>query len=420
MSAHPIRIDDRATVRPPRPSTTIRPLRRPSSLRTWLLLAPLLAFLAFGFVIPLLRMAQLSVYDPTLRDLLPATAHALAAWDRGDLPGDAVYNMLAQDMIAAREAQSIGIVATRLNTEISGIRSVVLRTARQLGALDASAAKDWFVGQDPLWGAHGTWQAIARLTQTINAAHYVAALDLRYDEQGAIRQQEPDRRIHRALFLRTLGIGATVTVLCILLGYPVAFLLTTVRAPLRNYLFLLVLLPFWTSLLVRTTAWIVLLQSQGVVNDALVGLGIISNAHRMSLIYNMTGTVVTMTHILLPFFILPLYSVMSSIPPSYMRAALSLGARPAFAFRRVYLPCTLPGVTAGALLVFILAIGYYVTPALVGGQSGQMISNVIAFHMQSSLNWGLASALGVLLLGIVGALFILYDQLVGLGRVRLG
>jgi len=414
MAATAASVDRRSMMGTPRPLGVRRPALHPSSLRSWLLLAPLLIFLSLGFLIPLLRMVQLSVYDPTLRNLLPATAPAITSWSGEALPGDPVYRALAQDLKAATEAQTIGIVATRLNTEISGIRSVVMRTARRLDGLATAAPRDWFTAQDPQWADIGTWRAIARLTQAITPSHYLAALDLTYDENGALAQREPNRRIHRALFLRTLAISAVVTLLCILLGYPVACVLTTVRPALRSYLFLLVLLPFWTSLLVRTTAWIVLLQSQGVINDALVGLGLIANDGRMSLIYNMTGTIVTMTHILLPFFILPLYSVMASIPPSYMQAALSLGARPAFAFRRVYLPCTLPGVTAGGLLVFILAIGYYVTPALVGGQSGQMISNVIAFHMQSSLNWGLASALGVLLFALIGVFFVLYSRLAGL------
>ncbi|MCY3777514.1 MAG: ABC transporter permease, partial [Candidatus Aminicenantes bacterium] len=187
-----------------------------------------------------------------------------------------------------------------------------------------------------------------------------------------------------------------------------------------NLLLLLVLVPFWTSLLVRTTSWIVLLQTEGVVNDLLVALGLIADENRISMIYNMTGTVVAMTHVLLPFMVLPIYSVMRTIPPLYMSAAASLGASFPQAFRRVYWPQTLPGVGAGSLLVFILSIGYYITPALVGGQSGQLISNMIAYHMQQSLNWGLAAALGSILLGCVVALYLLYDRVVGIDRMRLG
>ena len=183
---------------------------------------------------------------------------------------------------------------------------------------------------------------------------------------------------------------------------------------------ILVLLPFWTSLLVRTTSWIVLLQSQGVVNDVAVASGIIDDSSRLQMIYNQTGTIIAMTHILLPFTILPLYSVMRPIDPSYVRAARSLGASSWTAFRRVYLPQTVPGIGAGALLVFILAVGYYITPALVGGSDGQLISNLIAFHMLSSFNWSLAAALATLLLAGILLLYWLYDRLVGLDNLKLG
>ncbi len=168
---------------------------------------------------------------------------------------------------------------------------------------------------------------------------------------------------------------------------------------------ILVLLPFWTSLLVRTSSWIVLLQQNGVINDVLVAIGLVSNDNRLQMMFNAIGTVIAMTHILLPFMILPLYSVMKTIPPSYVRAAKSLGATDWTAFWRVYFPQSVPGIGAGAILVFILAIGYYITPELVGGTSGIFISNRIAYHISSSLNWGLAAALGVILLTAVhGAL----------------
>ena len=183
---------------------------------------------------------------------------------------------------------------------------------------------------------------------------------------------------------------------------------------------ILVLLPFWTSLLVRTSAWIVILGKNGVLNDLLVFLAIVGDEGRLEMMFNRIGVVVAMTHILLPFMILPLYSVMKTISPSYTRAARSLGATPITAFIRVYMPQTVPGVGAGSILVFIVAVGYYITPALIGGQSGQMISNLIAYHMQSSLNWGLAAALGALLLMGVLALYWLYNKVVGIDNMKLG
>jgi putative spermidine/putrescine transport system permease protein len=183
---------------------------------------------------------------------------------------------------------------------------------------------------------------------------------------------------------------------------------------------IMVLLPFWTSLLVRTSAWIALLQREGVINDFLVSLGLIDDAGRLAMIHNQTGTIIAMTHILLPFMILPLFSVMKTISPSYVRAARSMGATPFTAFRRVYFPNTIPGIGAGGILVFILAIGYYITPALVGGTDGTLISNFIAYHISSSLNWGLAAALGTILLLLVLALYILYDKVVGIDNMKLG
>jgi putative spermidine/putrescine transport system permease protein len=154
----------------------------------------------------------------------------------------------------------------------------------------------------------------------------------------------------------------------------------------------------------------VLLQGQGVLNNMLVAVGLVGDDGRLAMIYNQAGTIIVMTHILLPFMILPLYSVMRVIPPSYARAARSLGATSWTTFRRIYLPQTLPGIGAGALLVFILAVGYYITPALVGGADGQLISNLIDFHMDKS-NWSLAAAL---------VLYWLYDRLIGIDNLKLG
>ncbi|MBZ0218380.1 MAG: ABC transporter permease, partial [Fimbriimonadaceae bacterium] len=233
-------------------------------------------------------------------------------------------------------------------------------------------------------------------------------------------RQPEERQIYLRLFGRTLLLSAVVTILCILLGYPVAYLLATLPLRYSNLLMILVLLPFWTSLLVRTTSWIALLQREGVINDLVVGIGLIGDESRLQMMFNATGTTIAMTHILLPFMILPLYSVMKTIPPSYLRAARSMGANQALAFVRVYMPLTMPGVGAGSILVFILAIGYYITPALVGGQSGTLISNIIAYHMQKSLNWGLAAALSTMLLVGVLALYWLYNRIVGVDNMKLG
>ena len=307
-----------------------------------------------------------------------------------------------------------------MNRVASGMRSVIVRGARAAAEAPAATARETLIGGHPAWGEPATWRAIRTAGERFTARHYLRALDLDRDAGGSIVRQPEELRIYVPLLLRTLMVSLAVTLLCLLLGYPIAHLIANAPPRRARWLILLVLVPFWTSLLVRTTAWIVLLQTHGVLNSLLVGLGIVADDGRIAMIYNMTGTLVAMTHVLLPFMVLPLYSVMRTIPPHFLRAASSLGANRRQSFFRVYWPLTLPGTAAGSLLVFILAIGYYITPALVGGSSGQLFSNMIAFHMQTSLNWGLAAALGGILFVVVGALYVVYDRAVGASSLKLG
>jgi len=209
----------------------------------------------------------------------------------------------------------------------------------------------------------------------------------------------------------------SVTLVCLVMGYPVAYLLANLDGTLKYVLLILVLLPFWTSLLVRTAAWIVVLQTEGLANTFFLWSGLTSEPIRM--IYNRFGTVIVMSQVLLPFMILPLYAVMGNVSPWHMRAAQSLGASFSTAFRRVYLPQTIPGVAAGTLLVFMLSIGYYITPALVGGAGDQMLSYFIAFYANETVNWGLAAALGTFLMVIVLSMFLVYNWVFGLDNMKL-
>ena len=269
------------------------------------------------------------------------------------------------------------------------------------------------------WLERDVWATIDVFSGNFTSGYFLAAADRELSADGM--EPVPDgQKIYGTLFLRTLVMSLTITLSCILLGYPVAWLLADLPLRTANVLMILVLLPFWTSLLVRTSAWKVLLQQQGVINDTLVWLNLVADDSRLQLINNQTGTIIAMTHILLPFMILPLYSVMKTIPPSYLRAAKSLGATNITAFRRVYFPLSVPGIGAGSILVFILSIGYYITPEIVGGTKGVFISNRIAYHISSSLNWGLAAALGSILLAVVLVLYWLYDKMVGIDNVKLG
>ena len=272
---------------------------------------------------------------------------------------------------------------------------------------------------DKDWTDPEVWETIKTYSPRITNGYFLNAIDMQKSPDGP--EMRPDnQQIYIKLFWRTLVMSLSITASCILLGYPVAWILANLPARTANLLMILVLLPFWTSLLVRTSAWKVMLQQQGVINDTLVWLGLVDTANRLVLINNQTGTIIAMTHILLPFMILPLYSVMQTIPPSYLRAAKSLGATNWTAFWRVYFPQSVPGIGAGSILVFILAIGYYITPEIVGGTSGIFISNRIAYHISQSLNWGLAAALGTILLAAVLLLYYAYDKIVGIDNVKLG
>lgn len=392
-------------------------------LMAFLLVCPLLAFISIVFILPIVQMMWRSVDNPQVVEALPRTLEALQGWDGEGLPGEEVYAAMAEDFTVdqqrPRVEQKAGPLGIRLNYELSAARGAVARTVRKVPDFEPPY-KEAFLDSHRLWGSEELWLVIEREGRPLTASYYVAALDREYDSDGAIVPRDENRQIYVSLFGRTLGLSLAILALTFLLGFPIAYYMSILPMSKANLLMICVLLPFWTSLLVRTTAWIVLLQQQGVINETLIALGFLTEDGRLSLMYNMTGTVVAMTHILLPFMVLPLYSVMRTIPPSYMRAAKSLGATPFTAFRRVYFPQTLPGIGAGGVLVFIIAIGYYITPALVGGQDGRMISNEIARHMQQSLNWGLAAALGTMLLVGVMILYWAYNRLVGADSLKLG
>ena len=399
---------------------SLRKAQRVRKLRAFALVLPLLAFVLITFILPIVDMLFRSVDNPVVARNLPITLNVLKDWDGTGTPDETAYAAIAKELVEARENKEMGKVATRLNFETSGMRSLIGKSVRKIRRLKEGPYKEALIKIDKRWANTEIWSTIKRIGAPYTHVQYLAALDMKTQPDGSVGMQPEDRQIYGQIFMRTLWISLLVTGFCLLLAYPVSYLLATLPLRYSNLLMVMVLLPFWTSLLVRTTSWIVLLQRNGVVNDLLVWVGIVGEDGRIQMIYNQTGTLVAMTQILLPFMILPLYSVMKTISPSYMRAARSLGAKPATAFVRVYMPQTAAGVGAGCLLVFILSIGYYITPALVGGQSGTMISNFIAYHMKSSLNWSLAAALGTILLAAVLVLYWLYNKIVGIDNMKLG
>jgi putative spermidine/putrescine transport system permease protein len=383
----------------------------------FLLVVPLLAFVIVSFIIPIGMLVYQSVSNREVVGGLPRTVAAIATWDGQSMPDETVFAALATDVREGGEATSFQSAARRLNYEIPGYRSLLLTTARNIDAVGSGPYRDALMAIDPRWGDRGYWAAIYRNRSPITDHYYLATFDLRRDAESHVVAAPENQRIYVAVFLRTFWIGLLVTLACLAIGYPVAFLLATQPARISNLLMIMVLLPFWTSLLVRSTAWVVLLQRQGLLNDALVWSGLINE--RISLIFNRPGLLIAMTHVLLPFMILPLYSVMKGVDASYTRAAISLGATPLRAFLTVYVPQTLPGIGAGCLLVFILAIGYYITPELVGGGGDQMVSHFIAIFTNQIINWGQAAAMAIVLLAAVAILYAVYSRFFGIDRLKL-
>lgn len=396
--------------------------RRKKRLAAFLFVVPLLLFIIVTFVAPIGSMLWRSVYHPTVAELIPLTLAELERWDdHKQLPDDRTLSVFVSELHALDKQRLSGKLSEEFNRAFTGMSSVVKSTARRIGRMDAEALSsqgvETLLESHRNWSRPELWYAIERAGKVYTYDYYLTALDLELHPDDGVQVRQ-DTQIYLQLYSKTLNMALVITLLCALLGYPLAYYLAGLPSNRANLLLVLVLLPFWTSLLVRTTSWIALLQTNGVINSTLMGIGLISQPFEM--LYTSFATVVAMTHILLPFMILPLYSVMRGIDPSYMRAALSLGDKPIPAFARIYFPMTLPGLSAGALLVFIISVGYYITPALVGGTDGQMISNIIAFHMQRSNNWELAAALGSLLLGLILLLYWVYDRFVGASNIKLG
>lgn len=384
------------------------------------LAAPLAGFLLVFFVMPLLWLLSLAVREAEVPRALPRTLGVLSSWQPAQPLPPKVFPAFAQDIAEARAASTLADAARRLNYEVNGVRSTLMRAAREVGGAPQGTSFDaaYFEAIDPALASPAFFAAVQRARGPLSSYYLLASLDLVRDVQGEIGRASEASRIYLDVLLRTLGISAAVTVLCLLMGFPVALLLTQVKERTADWLMVLVLLPFWTSLLVRTAAWVVVLQKEGMVNSLLMRLGLI--AEPLTLIYNRTGVLIAMTHVLLPFMILPLYSVLKGIAPGYMRAAGSLGAPPVTAFVRVYLPLAAPGVLAGSLMVFILALGYYITPALVGGGSDQMLSYFVATYTTDTGNWGLAAALGLVMLVTTLLLYTVAHRLSGGRALAMG
>ena len=399
---------------------SLKKAEKKNKIKAFLLVAPLLLFIIITYVFPIGDMLMRSVDDKMVTEMLPKTYKSMEKWDGKELPPEEVFKAFYTDFQKLIEEEKEGKLSTQLNYTKNGFKSIIKKLRRKSKSFEEGNYKEQIMAVHERWADVEYWRAIKRRAPAYTYSKYLKGVDMYENEDGKLVQVEEDRRIYKKLWVRTLKIAFYVTLFCFLMAYPIAHLLATLPMKYSNLLMICVLLPFWTSLLVRTASWMILLQQQGVVNDFLVWIGFVADDKRLEMMYNETGTYIAMTQILLPFMVLPLYSVMKTISPSLVRAGKSLGGTPFITFWKVYFPLTIPGIGAGSLLVFILAIGYYITPELVGGASGTLISNQIAYHMKYTLDWSFASAMGLMLLAGVLAVYWVYNKLVGIDNIKLG
>jgi putative spermidine/putrescine transport system permease protein len=384
-------------------------LRRTNWLAA-LLIAPLLLLILGSFLVPVGLTLFRAVQDREVAQALPETSAILASWDGQGLPPETAFAAVARELGAALEARRIGDVAQRMNFAQTGMRSTLLRTARAAERLRAPYAAS-LIALDARWGQAETWLLLRSAGGPVTSLYLLRAMDFTQMPDGGVAQVPADERLYRTLFLRTFGISLLVTAICVLLAYPVAYTIARLRAPWSSIALTLVLIPFWSSVLVRTTAWFVLLQREGPVNAALIGMGLLDAPAQI--IGTRIAVVLALVHVLLPFAILPMHSVMTRLDATYLRAAASLGANGMQRFLRVWLPLSLPGVLAGGAMVFLLAVGMYTAPALVGGDRDQMVAWFIANFLNRDVNWGMAAALSAYLLAMTGAIVALARILTG-------
>ncbi|WP_305074784.1 ABC transporter permease [Propionivibrio sp.] len=391
--------------------TQLHRAERMKKLKYGALIVPLALFLLFTFVWPIAALLKRSIDNPEIVTAFPATSALLHSWDGRSLPDNAVFAAFAEEAGKIKGTPVFASAAKRLNMELPGFRSLMMKTARAMPPEAGQSAREALIAADQRWGDIATWQYLGRNASPTTARYLLASVDRKYDDAGHIVKVDDDEAIYVDVLKRTFGMSAVVTICCLLLGFPLAYMMAMQPPRIANVLMIFVLLPFWTSVLVRVAAWLVLLQSEGLVNQALRAFGLIEKP--LQLVFNSTGVYVAMVHILLPFMILPLYSVMKGISPAYVRAAVSLGCPPFKSFWKVYFPQAVPGVGAGCLLVFIICMGYYITPALLGSPKEQMVSYFVAFYTNQTINWGMAAALSAILFAATLLLYMVYSRLVG-------
>lgn len=384
-------------------------------LNSYLLVAPLIFFLAVFFIAPIASIVQKAVHTPEVAAGFPELAAYLKECSEPVSMCEHRHNALMADLTNRENRAALAVAARRLNYAMSGFRSLVLDTARTLRRTEhaqEAPSQQLLTSIDERWADDAYWSSLEKSLRPYSPNMLLASLDLRIAENNQLQSVPSDQRIYLNIIKRTVLIAGSVTLVVIVLGYAFAAATQLVKSRMLRVLCLFaIMVPFWTSLLVRTSSWIVILQKEGILNSLLLSSNIISAP--MELIFNRFGVFVVMVHVLLPFAMLPIYSVMNGVSPTYLKAAASLGANPIQQFFKVYLPLTMPGVVAGGTITFIVALGYYITPALVGGPSDQMLGYYIAYYTNVELNIGMSAALALILLLSVLVLLAVFVRLIG-------
>ena len=384
-----------------------------------LLVLPLVIFVVVVFLWPAARFLALSVDNSEISGNLPRTIAALSGWTaESGLPPEHVFVALVEDLAEAKRAGRDGVLAQLVNQRVVGTRFLVIKTAKDAaeGKLDMRPVRESLLQKYPGWDSPALWREIARQKSAFTDYYLLNSVDLMRGADGGIVRVPAERAVFLDVLLRTIWISAVVTMICALLALPLAQAIVSAPPAWSRLMFALILFPLWTSLLVRTVIWIIVLQKNGPVNSTLLGLGLIGEP--LNLVYTRFSLYVAMVQVLLPMMVLSIVSIMRRVPATYMRAALSLGAPWFTAWRRVQLPLILPGIASGAAIVFVFALGYYITPTLIGGPTDQMVSSYIAFYTNNTLNWGLGAALSLQLLLILALFAFLYWTASALMRRR--
>ncbi len=377
--------------------------------RFMLLALPLVLFVLVVFLWPVARFLALSVDNSDLSNNLTRTVASLDAWDPSEgVPSEGTFVALVEDLAQARRDGKDGLVGQLINQRIVGTRFLIIKTAKDAdaGRFDQRPVREAVLAAQPGWIDVNLWRNIALQHSAYTDYYLLASLDLQRAPDGTIVKAPADKAIFVEVLWRTVWISFVVTLICAVVALPLAQAIVSAPPLWSRLLFALVLFPLWVSLLIRTVIWIIVLQKNGPVNSALLAVGLTDRP--LSLVYTRFSLYVAMVQVLLPMMVLSLVSVMRRIPASYMKAALSLGASWLTAWRRVQLPLIMPGILSGAAIVFVFALGYYITPTLVGGPTDQMISSYIAFYTNKTLNCGLAAALSVQLLLILAVSALLF------------